>query len=338
MLSQTLKISNNGGGDGLLNINLNSNDEFGASVSHSDNLIAVGSTGNSIYEGAVHIFEKDSNGIWSKTFEISENGGGTGKLDISLDYYDRFGISVSYSDNTLVVGAYGDDDGSRSRSKGAAYIFEKDLNGDWEQTLKISDNGGGDGKLDINLNDLDELGSSVSYSDNTLVVGVYRDDDGGEERGAVYIFEKDSNGEWSKTLKISDNGGGTGLLDVNLNDYDFFGRSVSHSENQLFVGAYTDDDGGSNRGAVYVFEKDSNGVWSKTLKISDNGGGPGKLGISLDDYDLFGSSISYLDKQLVVGAYGDDDGGSSKGAVYIFEKDSSGVWSKTLKISATLLV
>ena len=114
---------------------------------------------------------------------------------------------------------------------------------------------------------------------------------------------------------------------------DFFGRSVSHSENQLFVGAYTDDDGGSNRGAVYVFEKDSNGVWSKTLKISDNGGGPGKLGISLDDYDLFGSSISYLDKQLVVGAYGDDDGGSSKGAVYIFEKDSSGVWSKTLKIS-----
>ena len=38
------------------------------------------------------------------------------------------------------------------------------------------------------------------------------DDDGGEERGAVYMFEKDSNGVWSKTLKISDNGGGTGKL------------------------------------------------------------------------------------------------------------------------------
>ena len=37
----SLKISNNGGGDGLLNINLNSNDEFGASVSHSDFFLFV---------------------------------------------------------------------------------------------------------------------------------------------------------------------------------------------------------------------------------------------------------------------------------------------------------
>ena len=190
LLSQTLKISNNGGGDGLLNINLNSNDEFGASVSHSDNLIAVGSTGNSIYEGAVHIFEKDSNGIWSKTFEISENGGGTGKLDISLDYYDRFGSSVSYLDNTLVVGSYGDDDGGPSTSKGAAYIFEKDLNGDWEQTLKISDNGGGAGKLDINLSNWDVFGFSTSYLDNTLVVGAYADDDGGETEVQFICLKK----------------------------------------------------------------------------------------------------------------------------------------------------
>ena len=35
-------------------------------------------------------------------------------------------------------------------------------------------------------------------------------------KGAVYVFEKDSSGAWSQTLIISDNGGGTGKLDINL--------------------------------------------------------------------------------------------------------------------------
>ena len=123
---------------------------------------------------------------------------------------------------------------------------------------------------------------------------------------------------WTKALKISDNGGGTGLLDIGLNYGDQFGSSVSYSNNVIVVGASGENAGGQGRGAVYVFEKDSSGVWTKALKISDNGVGTGLLDVSLNNGDYFGSSISYLDDTLVVGADGVSGGGGIwKGAVYI---------------------
>ena len=338
-----LKISDNGGGDGLLDVNLDDDGYFGRSVSYSDNTLVVGVRNDEDggeERGAVYIFEKDSNGEWSQTLKISDNEDGPGKLDINLDNNDWFGSSVSYSDDTLVVGAEHDDDGPGTND-GAAYIFEKDSNGVWSKTLKISNNGGGNGKLDINTESHHyNFGSSVSYSKDTLVVGADGDsyfpniDNLRLRTGAAYIFEKDSNGEWSQTLKISDNGGveNVGELDIRLNANDYFGNSVSYSKDTLVVGAYRKDDGGGDKGAVYIFEKDSSGVWSKTLKISDNGGGAGLLDIDLDSNEIFGRSISYSDDRLIVGAWS-DDGGKSRGGVYIFEKDSNGVWSQTLKIS-----
>ena len=231
---------------------------------------------------SISLWTKQEDGIEKLNIilKISDNEGGDELLDINLAQGDRFGSSVSHSDNTLVVGASGENAGGQDR--GAVYIFEKDSNDEWSQTLKISDSGTGAGKLDVNLNNASEFGSSVSYSDDTLVVGS-EGSYGGDLKGAVYVFEKDSSGAWSQTLIISDNGGGTGKLDINLGVFEHFGGSVSYSDNRLFVGAFKDDDGGTNKGAVYVFEKDSSGVWTKTLKISDNGGGAGKLDINLDN-------------------------------------------------------
>ena len=251
-------------------------------------IFAVGSYGDTdgggTAKGAVYIFERNLDGTLSQTFKISNNGGGDGLLNVYLDSNDQFGVSTSYSDNTLAVGAQGDDNGGPG--KGAVYIFEKDSSGEWEQTLKISDHGDGAEKLDINLDPNDNFGRSVLYLDNQLFVGAHGDGGGGTNKGAVYIFEKDSSGDWEKTLKISDNGGGAGLLDINLDSHDVFGISVNAYKDTLVVGASSDDDGGTNKGAVYIFEKDSSGNWEKTLKISDNGGGAGKLDINLDNNDF----------------------------------------------------
>ena len=84
--------------------------------------------------------------------------------------------------------------------------------------------------MDIDLDDYDFFGKSVSYLDGTLVVGAVRDDDNGIEKGAAYIFEKDLNGNWAQTLKVSDNGGGDGLFNIDLNGYAYFGGSVSLSD------------------------------------------------------------------------------------------------------------
>ena len=84
------------------------------------------------------------------------------------------------------------------------------------------------------------------------------------------------------------------------------------------VGAYGDDDGGTNKGAVYLFAKISGSSWQETIKISDNGGGAGKLDVNLDSGDSFGSAATLDGNTLVIGAVGDDGDESDTGAVYLF--------------------
>ncbi len=125
---------------------------------------------------------------------------------------------------------------------------------------KISDTEGGfTGTLDngdwfggsvASLGDLD--GDGVG----DLAVGAPLDDDGGFFRGAVWVLFLDKDGTVKSHQKISDTEGGfTGTLD----DGDVFGSSVGSlgdldgdGVGDLAVGAAQDDDGGGNRGAVWV--------------------------------------------------------------------------------------
>ena len=332
-LLNTLKISKNSGGDGELDIDLANGDYFGSSAALDGTTLAVGASydddgGTNSDRGAVYLFTKE-NGIWTQTLKISENGGGAGKVAIDLEDGDFFGSSVALDGNTLAVGASGDDDGGTDR--GAVYLFTKE-SGIWTQTLKISDNSGGDGELDIDLDNSDNFGYSAALDGTTLAVGALGDDDGGSGAGAVYLFTKDGT-IWTQTLKISDNSGGDGKVDIDLDADDRFGNSIALDGTTLAVGALYDDDGGTNVGAVYLFTKESN-IWTQTLKISDNGGGVGKVAIDLDGSDYFGSSVALAGTTLAVGAPDDDDGGDEgdRGAVYLFTNDGSD-WTQTLKIS-----
>ena len=124
---------------------------------------------------------------------------------------------------------------------------------------------------------------------------------GHSSAGGVYIFDR-KNSIWSESLLISDNGGGAGKLDIQLDEYDYFGSSVSLNEDLLAVGAQYDDDGGSNQnGAVYLFER-SGDIWSAKTKISENDGIKDKVSVDLDSSDYFGSSVSLYDNTLAVGA------------------------------------
>ena len=162
-----LKISDNDGGANELDISLSRLDSFGTSVAFSADgtLLAVGASGDSSYKGAVYLFEK-SNGVWSQTLKIFDKDGtaGAGELDITLSRFYNFGTGTTLSaDGTLLaVGATGDSSG-----KGAVYLFEKQQNGTWSQTLKISDNNGGSGELDVPLSGGtfgDSFGKSVVTS------------------------------------------------------------------------------------------------------------------------------------------------------------------------------
>ncbi len=280
--------------------------------------------------------------------KISELAGG---LPGFLDSDDQFGISVaSLGDldgdgvTDLAVGANRDDDGGSDR--GAVYILFMNSNGTVRTHQKISATNGLLGALD---ND-DRLGESVASLGDLdgdgvpdLAVGAYLDDDGGANRGAIYVLFLNADGTVRAWRKISSTTGGfTGPLDNN----DQFGATVTSlgdldgdGVTDLAVGAYLDDDGGSDRGAVYVLFMNTNGTVRAQQKISNNAGGV--IG-PLDDNDLFGVSVASLGDldadgvtDLAVGAVGDDDGGGGYGAVYILFMNTNGTVRAQQKISST---
>lgn len=94
---------------------------------------------------------------------------------------------------------------------------------------------------------------------------------------------------------------------------DHFGHAVAIRDDYAFVGAY--GHGPADRGAVYVFKRDTGNNWVESQKINPPGGAP----------NYFGKSISVGVKDyLVIGAPGYS--ATEKGAVYIYTLDASGNW------------
>ena len=76
---------------------------------------------------------------------------------------------------------------------------------------------------------------------------------------------------------------------------------------KIVVGASGDN---SSTGAVYVYDLDGTGQ----TKITASDGAAS---------DGFGFSVAVGSGRIVVGAYGDDDNGSSSGSAYIFDLDGN---------------
>ena len=328
-VTQAVKLS-----DSHASVSLDYGDYFGSGVSLSGDgtKLAVGASRDddggsdqNANRGAVYLYTVGGSS-WGKTVtqavKLSDS-----HASISLDNYDNFGIGVSLSgDGTkLAVGAWGDDDGGTYR--GAVYLYTVG-GSSWgstvKQAVKLSDS-----HASVSLDNGDGFGSGVSLSgDGTkLAVGATGDDDGGTDRGAVYLYTVGGS-SWGSTVKqavkLSDS-----HASVSLDDKDYFGESVSLSGDgtKLAVGARGDDDGGWDQGAVYLYTVGGS-TWGKTVmqavKLSD---------AFSSDNDFFGSGVSLSSDgtRLAVGARGDDDGGSNRGAVYLYTVGGSGAtWGSTV--------
>jgi len=175
-----------------------------------------------------------------------------------------------------------------------------------------------------------------------LVLNAYRDDDGGSDKGAVYVLFLNPDGTVDSHQKISQTeGGNTPTLDTN----DCFGRGVGtlgdldgDGVTELVVGASGDDDGGADRGALYVLFLRLDGTVESYQKISDTEGG---FTATLEEEDGFGWSVAAIGDldgddvtDLAAGACYDDDDGENCGAVYILFMNPDGTVKAHQKISA----
>lgn len=339
-------------------------DRFGQAVASIGDLdgdqvteLAVGAIADDDGEmssGAVWIMFLNTDGTvkLDQTQKISATEGGFPFEQ--LDDNDQFGADItSLGDldgigpavGAIAVSAFLDDDGGVgvNANHGAVWILFLNSDGTVECHQKISETEGGfSGDLDDldllglgleSLGDLDGNGESVC----AIAVGAPNDDDGGVDRGAVWILFLDSAGMVMSHQKISSlDGGFTG----SLSDEDHFGSSMANlgdldgsgpSVLTLAVSAPSDNDAGISAGAYWLLFLDSDGIVIDHLKVTEGQGG--FLG-DLDPVDNFAEGLSSLGDldgdgvvDLAVGATRDDDGGEDRGAVWIlFLDDGSCPW------------
>ena len=129
-------------------------------------------------------------------------------------------------------------------------------------------------------------------------MGARLDDDNGSGSGSAYVFVRIGS-VWSQQAKLLPADGAT---------YNEFGALVSMSGDTALVGAYLDDDNGSNSGSAYIFVRIGT-VWSQQAKLLPADGAAG---------DEFGTSVSVSGDTALVGARLDDDNGSGSGSAYVF--------------------
>ena len=275
---------------------------FGRAVSISGDTIVVGAYGDDYYydtghRGSAFVFTKPSAG-WVSTSTAAKLTAAAG------DEGDQFGRAVAVSGDTIVITAPGDRD-IRGDRVGSAYLFTRPASG-WVSTSESVKLVAPDGwSVYWSRND---FGTSVAVKGDKVVIGApsYY----GVTSGA-YVFTKPPEG-WDNPYIVSK------LTSPDLEQYNYFGESVSMSDDAIYVGARGssyEDSGGQ----VFVFPIPTDrGVFTGSpVRLSDPHGGI---------RDAFGGVVSAGGGGVAVGALLSDDNGENWGAAYIFSEPTDG-WS-----------
>lgn len=318
-------------------------DNFGYSLSISNNTLIVGAPAKNNNAGSAYIFTRPATttdgsvNCWYETIALNPTGTNASMTG------DKFGYSVNVqeSTSTAIVGApyhsYDTDGSNLLASAGAAWSF-KNTNETWEQDQKlIAENIMNGVTVDNARNANDLFGISVGLKDNSLIIGAtgHQYDVSGTNplvnAGAAFLYMRTDNTQpWSAITKLAGDS-------PERNPSDQYGFSVASTADTIVIGSPNQSYDGNglfwqnNAGAVYVWVKGSSG-WTLQQKLSAQDG-------SLDGNilrevgDNFGYSVAISGDTLVVGIPNRSTDATGKtamtnaGAIMVFKR-RNGVWTK----------
>lgn len=158
----------------------------------------------------------------------------------------------------------------------------------------------------------DIFGYAVALDGDTAIIGAHNDDTpAGTNAGSVYVYVRDAGGDWTLQAR---------LFASDAAAEDIFGYAVALDDDTLLVGARNDNlPGLVDAGSVYVFVRDSGGVWTQQAQLiaSDAAAGDG-----------FGESLALDGDTAVIGAPFDHPPGLEEvGAAYVFVRTGE-VWTQ----------
>ncbi|MBM3990357.1 MAG: hypothetical protein FJ298_05035 [Planctomycetes bacterium] len=299
--------------------------------------------------GAVYILFLQPNGAVRSVAKISATSGGLAAAGITLGAGQFFGYSVSPLGDLdgdgvedIAVGA------RRSGAQldgGGIFVLFLRRDGSVRAAQRIDRNVGNLGYALANTDFFGEASSFLGVLGGvpTLAVSDANNDDGGVDRGAIYLLRLASNGMClaGQNVKISSTSGGfgAGLVD---NDQ-FGGRDIvplgdldGDGMLDLAVGAFQSD---GERGAVWILRMNPNLTVKAKQKI---GHGIGGLQLQLATVDHFGHAVAApgdLDgdgvPDLITSANQRDEGGLNVGELYFLLLNSDGTVRSEARLGAT---
>lgn len=226
---------------------------------------------------------------------------------------EEYAKSVAVYNDFMVIGSPGEDSSSRGidgdeqdNSKldsGAVYVYKK-IDNDWKKHafIKASDS-----------QEFDGFGSSVTIDNNIMIVGALKAGIGGK----VYVYELIDDIWFEKFI----------IEPEELNQGDFFGPSLSISNNIMVIGAKYADGAAIDSGIVYIYKlNDKN--FEQVAKIQNP---------NPHSRDYFGFSVDIFEKTLIIGVPNAKLPNpiieEQTGAAYVYQGSDSNDWilKETLK-------
>ncbi len=311
------------------------NDEFGAAVSLYEDRLLVGARNKTVngvsFAGAAYLFEY-INGSWEQIERFSDaNSSGTAQLGYAVSLFgnqalvgapgfgagealvftldekdnswfqsntlsassqgfgDQFGHSVSLYQGRALIGA----NRFESNNIGAAFYFGSVSNNNDQHQITSSDGMSSD-----------NFGYAVSLYENRALIGAPEDSgNNGNDSGSAYIFEYDSLNElWVESEKLTADDGAAN---------DEFGYAVSLNGDRVLIGAWGDDDNGTNSGSAYFFDFDGS-FWNQSSKLTPS------MATSSEEY---ARAVFLTNDWAIVGVPNDSEAGTLEGAVYVYRED-----------------
>jgi hypothetical protein len=267
-------------------IGINSNDQFGYSISLSSNgnKIAIGATSNSTNgqtSGQVRTYEW--NGVNWEQFGDNINGDDSGDSA-------GFSITLSADGNRMAIGSpFNDENGAQS---GKVIIYE--WSGmDWNVM--------GNEIFGESTNDHFGYSVSLSYGGDHIAVGGPSNDAAGANSGHTRVFHW-NNSSWVQL--------GNDIDGENIGDNSGISVSISYNGIRLAIGASSNDGSFPTAGHVRIYEWNDL-VW---VQLGEDIDGEGEFNQS-----GFSSSISSDGNRVIIGAPSNSDIGENAGHARIYE-------------------
>lgn len=259
--------------------------------------------------GSVYVFTREGD-TWTQQQKLIASDG-------MIDDWFGSDLVLNYDGTIALIICQKDDD--KGTDTGSVYVYSRS-GSVWTYVKKLYSSD------PVNTNSLSYV--AVSGDSKTVMIGSSLSDDKGTDTGAVYVFGdnsyKPSRLNYEGLVEYTEFYPKDGKAGASN-----FGAScaLSHDAKHALVGAFKDNDKGTETGAVYYYIRE-NGTWIFQEKFYS----PDAIA-----NDYFGISVAVnSDASIaIVGARGRDDNGVlNSGSVYVFSRTNNG-WIYQQKLTTS---